>query len=68
MLEAALKEWRGGNSMHVRNLRCMHDAPQDVLVEAYPEEKFWQDLAHNMECLMGSQAPCVCRMWRSSIA
>ncbi len=30
--------------MHVRNLRCMHDAPQDVLVEAYPEEEYWQDL------------------------
>jgi tricarballylate dehydrogenase len=30
--------------MHVRNLRCMHDAPQDVLVDAYPEEEFWQDL------------------------
>jgi tricarballylate dehydrogenase len=44
MLEAAPKAWRGGNSMHVRNLRCMHDAPQDVLLEAYPEEEFWQDL------------------------
>jgi tricarballylate dehydrogenase len=22
----------------------MHDAPQDVLVDAYPEEEFWQDL------------------------
>ena len=44
LLEAAPKAWRGGNSMHVRNLRCMHDAPQDVLVEAYPEEEFWQDL------------------------
>ncbi len=44
LLEAAPREWRGGNSMHVRNLRCMHDAPQDVLVEAYPEEEFWQDL------------------------
>ena len=44
MLEAAPREWRGGNSMHVRNLRCMHDEPQDVLVEAYPEEEFWQDL------------------------
>ena len=43
-LEAAPQAWRGGNSMHVRNLRCMHDAPQDVLVEAYPEEEFWQDL------------------------
>ena len=44
LLEAAPPEWRGGNSMHTRNLRCMHDAPQDVLVEAYPEEEYWQDL------------------------
>ena len=44
LLEAAPREWRGGNSMHVRNLRCMHDAPQDVLVDAYPEEEYWQDL------------------------
>ncbi|WP_137920800.1 FAD-dependent tricarballylate dehydrogenase TcuA [Hydrogenophaga sp. 2FB] len=44
LLEAAPREWRGGNSGHTRNLRCMHDAPQDVLVEAYPEEEFWQDL------------------------
>ena len=44
MLEAAPREWRGGNSMHTRNLRCMHDAPQDVLTDAYPEEEFWQDL------------------------
>ncbi len=44
LLEAAPQAWRGGNSMHVRNLRCMHDAPQDVLQEAYPEEEFWQDL------------------------
>jgi tricarballylate dehydrogenase len=44
MLEAAPRELRGGNSMHTRNLRCMHDAPQDVLVDAYPEEEFWRDL------------------------
>ncbi|CAD5372795.1 TcuA: flavoprotein used to oxidize tricarballylate to cis-aconitate [Rubrivivax sp. A210] len=44
MLEAAPQAWRGGNSMHVRNLRCMHDAPQDVLIESYPEEEYWQDL------------------------
>ena len=44
MLEASPREWRGGNSQHVRNLRCMHDAPQDVLVDAYPEEEYWQDL------------------------
>src|SRR5262245_28698104 len=44
LLEAAPRDWRGGNSVHTRNLRCMHDAPQDVLTEAYPEEEFWQDL------------------------
>ena len=44
MLESAAREWRGGNSPHTRNLRCMHDAPQDVLTDAYPEEEFWQDL------------------------
>ena len=44
LLEASPRDWRGGNSQHVRNLRCMHDAPQDVLVDAYPEEEFWQDL------------------------
>ena len=44
LLEAAPRAWRGGNSMHTRNLRCMHDAPQDVLAHAYPEEEFWQDL------------------------
>ncbi|MEM5425308.1 FAD-dependent tricarballylate dehydrogenase TcuA [Paraburkholderia ferrariae] len=44
LLESAPREWRGGNSQHTRNLRCMHDAPQDVLVDAYPEEEYWQDL------------------------
>ncbi|MDX5411207.1 MAG: FAD-dependent tricarballylate dehydrogenase TcuA [Thauera sp.] len=44
LLEAAPRAWRGGNSSHTRNLRCMHDAPQDVLTDAYPEEEFWQDL------------------------
>ncbi|MFO1281809.1 MAG: FAD-dependent tricarballylate dehydrogenase TcuA [Burkholderiales bacterium] len=44
VLESAPRAWRGGNSVHTRNLRCMHDAPQDVLTDAYPEEEFWQDL------------------------
>ena len=44
LLESSPREWRGGNSQHVRNLRCMHDAPQDVLIDAYPEEEYWQDL------------------------
>src|SRR5512139_4020097 len=44
MLEASPREWRGGKSQHTRQLRCMHDGPQDVLVDAYPEEEYWQDL------------------------
>lgn len=44
LLEASPKEWRGGNSQHTRNLRCMHDEPQDVLVGEYSEEEYWQDL------------------------
>jgi tricarballylate dehydrogenase len=44
VLESAPRAWRGGNSQHTRNLRCMHDAPQDVLTDAYPEEEYWQDL------------------------
>ncbi len=44
LLEASPREWRGGNTQHTRNLRCMHDAPQDVLIDAYSEEEYWQDL------------------------
>jgi tricarballylate dehydrogenase len=44
MLEASPKAWRGGNSQHTRNVRCAHDAPEDVLTEAYPEPEYWEDL------------------------
>ena len=44
VLECAPKDFRGGNSRHTRNLRCMHDRPMDVLTDAYPEEEYWQDL------------------------
>lgn len=70
LLEAAPREWRGGNSMHTRNLRCMHDAPQDVLVDAYPEEEFWQDLlkvtgglTNEKLARMAIRASSTCRDW-----
>lgn len=44
LLESAPREWRGGNSVHTRNIRSMHDAPEDVLTESYSEEEYWQDL------------------------
>ncbi|HST01396.1 MAG TPA: FAD-dependent tricarballylate dehydrogenase TcuA, partial [Usitatibacter sp.] len=42
--EAAPKDFRGGNSRHTRNMRTMHGAPLDPLVETYPEEEYWEDL------------------------
>jgi tricarballylate dehydrogenase len=44
VLECAPRHYRGGNSRHTRNLRCVHEAPADVLVGTYPEEEYWQDL------------------------
>ncbi|HLI96000.1 MAG TPA: FAD-dependent tricarballylate dehydrogenase TcuA [Candidatus Baltobacteraceae bacterium] len=44
LLECAPKDFRGGNSRHTRNIRCMHDAPVDVLTDAYPESEYFEDL------------------------
>ena len=45
VLECAPRDFRGGNSRHTRNLRYMHEAPDEILTGAYPEEEFWQDLS-----------------------
>ncbi len=70
MLESAPREWRGGNSVHTRNIRCMHEAPQDVLTEAYPEAEFWADLlkvtgGKTTEALTRQviRASATCRTW-----
>ena len=44
VLESAPVEYRGGNSRHTRNMRCMHDAPTDVLTDAYSEDEYLSDL------------------------
>ena len=44
LVEWAPKPFRGGNSRHTRNIRSMHDAPTDILTDAYPEEEYWQDI------------------------
>ena len=44
VLERAPKVFRGGNSRHSRNLRCMHAAPTDLLTDAYSEDEFMTDL------------------------
>jgi tricarballylate dehydrogenase len=44
VVECAPKAFRGGNSRHTRNLRCMHDAPTDILSDAYSEDEYVGDL------------------------
>jgi tricarballylate dehydrogenase len=44
LLESAPKAFRGGNSRHTRNLRAMHERPNQVLTEAYQEDEYWDDL------------------------
>lgn len=73
LLEASPQAWRGGNSQHTRNLRCMHDALEDVLIDAYPEEEYWQDLlkvtgGHTDEALarLVIRASSRCRPWMRS--
>ena len=73
LLEGSPKVWRGGNSQHTRNLRCMHDAPQDVLVDAYPEEEYWQDLlkvtggwTNEKLARLAIRASSSCRDWMRS--
>ena len=44
LLERAPRAFRGGNSRHTRNLRCMHAAPTDVLTDSYSEDEFMTDL------------------------
>ncbi len=44
LVESAPRAFRGGNSRHTRNLRAMHDVPNDVLTDAYKEDEYWDDL------------------------
>jgi len=44
VIERAPRAFRGGNSRHTRNLRCMHTAPTAVLTDAYTEDEFMADV------------------------
>jgi len=73
LLESAPKHFRGGNSRHTRNLRCMHDAPADVLEGAYPESEYWQDLRQVTEgetnetlARLTIRRSAACREWMSA--
>ncbi|MDO7560402.1 MAG: FAD-dependent oxidoreductase, partial [Paracoccaceae bacterium] len=44
ILEGAPRDYRGGNSRHTRNFRCMHQGPLSVLTDIYEEEEYFDDL------------------------
>ena len=44
ILESAPKPYRGGNSRHTRNFRCMHQGPLSVLTDRYGEDEYFDDL------------------------
>jgi len=44
ILETAPKPFRGGNSRHTRNFRCMHQRPLGPLQDQYLEDEYLDDL------------------------
>src|ERR1700733_13818687 len=44
LVESAPKAFCGGTTRHTRNLRAMHDQPNEVLTDAYKEDEYWDDL------------------------
>ena len=44
VLEAAPEVYRGGNSRHTRNFRCMHSGSKGVLQGEYGEDEYLDDL------------------------
>ena len=44
LLESAPKPYRGGNTRHTRNFRCMHSGPMGMLTGQYGEDEYFDDL------------------------
>ena len=46
VLEGAIKDFRGGNSRHTRDIRYMHQSATEYVTGPYTEQEFWDDLRH----------------------
>jgi tricarballylate dehydrogenase len=73
VLESAPKEFRGGNSRHTRNLRCMHGQSTDICIDSYPEEEFFDDIlrvtrgkTNELLARMTIRASATCIDWMKS--
>ena len=59
VLESAPRIYRGGNSRHTRNFRCMHHGPLSVLTGTYGEDEYYDDL---MRVTKGETDPELARL------
>lgn len=59
ILEAAPKAYRGGNSRHTRNFRCMHPEPLGTLTDIYDEDEYYEDL---LKVTKGNTDPKLARL------
>ncbi|MBX2823956.1 MAG: FAD-dependent tricarballylate dehydrogenase TcuA [Gammaproteobacteria bacterium] len=59
LLESAPRVYRGGNSRHTRNFRCMHKAPLSRLTGSYPPDEYYEDL---IKVTKGNTDPELARM------
>jgi tricarballylate dehydrogenase len=46
VLEGAIKDFRGGNSRHTRDIRYTHQSATEYVTGPYTEQEFWDDLRH----------------------
>lgn len=44
VVEAAPRDWRGGNTRHTRNMRVAHDEGNGILTGPYPVDEYMEDL------------------------
>ncbi|MGR3661189.1 MAG: FAD-dependent tricarballylate dehydrogenase TcuA [Paracoccaceae bacterium] len=59
LLDSAPKPYRGGNSRHTRNFRCMHSGPLSVLTDGYGADEYFDDL---MRVTEGNTNPELARL------
>ncbi len=59
MLEGAPRPYRGGNSRHTRNFRCMHHEDLGVLTGSYGVDEYYEDL---LKVTKGKTDPALARL------
>jgi len=59
LLESAPRSYRGGNSRHTRNFRCMHRGPLSRLTDSYQPDEYYDDL---LKVTQGNTDPTLAKL------